>query len=127
MSGILTFVISTSIVVGVCVLYNLRQYLLLRKAKAGEFTITKREVLDKIAIVGRGYDLLRELGHGCHVTVEIKEGEKKHICMSTNAGAEWFDKVSLGTEVTLIKYNDDSYGFYGEVDCMLMENKTVIN
>lgn len=123
MQGALTFVIGTAIIVGICVLLNIRQYLLLRKVKAGEFTITERPVLDKIAIAGRGRDLIHDLGSGYHVAVELKEGEKRYVRMTTMSEDVFFEKVTLGTEVTLIKYNDDRYGFYDDIDCMLMEKK----
>lgn len=124
MHGVLTFVIGTAIIVGICVLLNIRQYLLLRSVKAGEFTITERPVLDKIAIAGRGRDIIHNLGSGYHVAVELKEGEKRYVCMTTMSEDVYFEKVNLGTEVTLIKYNDDRYGFYDDIDCMLMEKKT---
>ena len=47
--------------------------------------------------------------------------------MTSNVESDWFDKITLGTEVTIIKFNNDVYGFYGEFDCMLMEDNTVIS
>ena len=123
MHGVLTFVIGTAIIVVICLLLNIRQYLLLRKVKAGEFTITERPVLDKIAIAGRGIDIIHDLGSGYHVAVELKEGEKRYVRMTTMSEDVYFEKVNLGTEVTLIKYNDYRYGFYDDIDCMLMGKK----
>ncbi len=127
MSGIVTFIVSTGVIVGICILLNIREYYLLKKVKAGDFTITKRPVLDKLIYMGKGVDLIRDLRHGCHVTVELKEGEKKNLCMTSNVESDWFDKITLGTEVTIIKFNNGVYGFYGEFDCMLMEDNTVIS
>ena len=126
MSGIVTFIVSTGVIVGICILLNIREYYLLKKVKAGDFTITKRPVLDKLIYMGKGVDLIRDLRHGCHVTVELKEGEK-NLCMTSNVESDWFDKITLGTEVTIIKFNNGVYGFYGEFDCMLMEDNTVIS